>query len=215
MLFYKMFVQCLNWSIENGIELACLPAHTAPALPPLDRAFFKPLKTWYHQQATISIQNHSNTSIKKLSFGKLLAAAWSKEATATNTNKGFQSTQYYFNQILLSYQKTNSCPLYIAKARVRRGKLNKFNDSLCKKRKHEHREQSSLVFQIRRLHSTWFSNRQKINILLSTKQKEREMELSHQFWWELWRRCAKRRLKVKKENRTKIKQYDLKINKIK
>lgn len=83
---------CLEYCSENKIELLCLPPHTTHVLQPLDRAVFKPLKTFYNQSATMYIRNHPSNSITKLNFGKIFNEAWNKTATVGNAVKGFQCT---------------------------------------------------------------------------------------------------------------------------
>ncbi|XP_045450942.1 uncharacterized protein LOC123659815 [Melitaea cinxia] len=74
------------------IELVLLPPHTSHALQPLDLSFFKPLKTYYHQQATAWQHSHPNRGITKVAFGALFQRAWNQAATVGNATKGFEKT---------------------------------------------------------------------------------------------------------------------------
>ncbi|CAG4974306.1 unnamed protein product [Parnassius apollo] len=74
------------------IELVLLPPHTSHALQPLDVSFFKPLKTYYHQQATAWQHSHPNQGITKVAFGALFQRAWNQAATVGNATKGFEKT---------------------------------------------------------------------------------------------------------------------------
>lgn len=74
------------------IELVLLPPHTSHALQPLDVSFFKPLKTYYHQQATAWQHSHPNQGITKVAFGALFQRAWNQAATVGNATKGFENT---------------------------------------------------------------------------------------------------------------------------
>ncbi|CAG5035003.1 unnamed protein product [Parnassius apollo] len=74
------------------IELVLLPPHTSHALQPLDVSFFKPLKTYYHQQATAWQHSHPNQGITKVAFGALFQWAWNQAATVGNATKGFEKT---------------------------------------------------------------------------------------------------------------------------
>ena len=88
-------LKSLDYCRENEIEMISLPPHTTHALQPLDRAVFKPLKSFYHKQATNFIQSSPNSSISKFNFGKLFSEAWRKGATIGNAVKGFECTGIY------------------------------------------------------------------------------------------------------------------------
>lgn len=74
------------------IELVLLPPHTSHALQPLDVSFFKPLKSYYHQQATSWQHAHPNQGITKVAFGGIFKQAWNQAATVGNAVKGFEKT---------------------------------------------------------------------------------------------------------------------------
>lgn len=74
------------------IELVFLPPHTLHALQPLDASLFKPLKSYYHQQATSWQHTHPNQGITKVAFGGLLKQAWNLTATVGNAVKSFEKT---------------------------------------------------------------------------------------------------------------------------
>lgn len=99
-------LKCLDFCRENEIEMLCLPPHTTHALQPLDRTVFKPVKTFYHQEATHFIHNNPSTSLKKFHFGKLFSAAWKKGATCHSAVKGFECTGIFpFNPSSISDEK--------------------------------------------------------------------------------------------------------------
>ena len=75
--------------------MICLPPHATHILQPLDRTVFKPLKSFYHKEATNFMHNHPSSSITKLHFGKIFSSAWSKAATVGVASKGFQCTGIY------------------------------------------------------------------------------------------------------------------------
>ena len=85
-------LQCVEFCKENDIELLCLPPHTTHALQPLDRAVFKPMKTFYHEAANSHIVNQPDATINKFVFGKIFTEAWNKSATPAYATKGFQCT---------------------------------------------------------------------------------------------------------------------------
>lgn len=74
------------------IELLLLPPHTSHALQPLDVSFFKPLKAYYHQQATSWQHAHPNQGITKVAFGGIFKQSWNQAATVGNAVKGFEKT---------------------------------------------------------------------------------------------------------------------------
>lgn len=74
------------------IELVLLPPHTSHALQPLDVSLFKPLKSYYHQQATSWQHAHPNQGITKVAFGGIFKQAWNQAATVGNAIKGFEKT---------------------------------------------------------------------------------------------------------------------------
>ena len=77
------------------IEMVLIPPHTSHALQPLDVSYFKPLKTYYHQQATVWQHSNKNKEISKVVFGGLLKHAWNLAATVGNATKGFEKTGIY------------------------------------------------------------------------------------------------------------------------
>ncbi|XP_020287527.1 uncharacterized protein LOC109856551 [Pseudomyrmex gracilis] len=79
----------------SEIELVLIPPHTSHALQPLDVSFFKPLKTYYHQQATTWQHSNTGKGISKIVFGGLLKQAWNLSATVGNATKGFEKTGIY------------------------------------------------------------------------------------------------------------------------
>lgn len=87
-----MSVNCLEFAAENDISLVCLPSHTTHYLQPLDRSFFKPLKTFFYQACDQWIKTHQGRRITRMQFGTLLNSAWSRAATAGTAINGFSAT---------------------------------------------------------------------------------------------------------------------------
>ena len=85
-------VEVLEFADSNNIILLCLPSHTTQFLQPLDRAFFKSLKSYYYAACNSFIRANPNRSINRLQFGKLLGDAWSKSATVGNATSAFRAT---------------------------------------------------------------------------------------------------------------------------
>lgn len=91
---------------ESDIQLVLLPPHTSHALQPLDVSFFKPLATYYHQQATSWQHSNIGKGITKIVFGGLLKHAWNLSASVGNASEGFEKTGIYpFNPHAISPHK--------------------------------------------------------------------------------------------------------------
>lgn len=74
-------VEMLEFAEENEIILVCLPSHTTYFLQPLDRTFFKSLKSSYYDESNKFIITHPSRKLTRLQFGKILASAWNKSAS--------------------------------------------------------------------------------------------------------------------------------------
>lgn len=85
-------VELLETAEANNVVLLCLPPHTTHYLQPLDRAFFKSLKTFYYQSCREWMQSHPGRKLGRLQFGELLMKSWGKSATAGNAMSGFRAT---------------------------------------------------------------------------------------------------------------------------
>lgn len=85
-------VELLEAAEANHVILLCLPPHTTHYLQPLDRAFFKSLKSFYYQACREWMQSHPGRKLGRLQFGELLTKSWGKSATAGNAMSGFRST---------------------------------------------------------------------------------------------------------------------------
>lgn len=82
----------LEFCVLNDIILLCLPSHTTHYLQPLDRSYFKPLKTYFYQACQNWMLANETRRITRLQFGALLCSAWSLAATITNGVAGFRGT---------------------------------------------------------------------------------------------------------------------------
>lgn len=85
-------VEMLEFAVNNDIIMLCLPSHTTHYLQPLDRTFFKSLKSNYNLACSNFMKNNPSMRITRLQFGQLLGFAWSKSATVENALSGFNST---------------------------------------------------------------------------------------------------------------------------
>lgn len=84
-------IDLLDLATENDVIIICLPSHTTQALQPLDRSFFKPLKTFYNQEANAWILRNKERTITRLQVGSLIGQAWGKAATVGNATSGFKA----------------------------------------------------------------------------------------------------------------------------
>ncbi|XP_063241227.1 uncharacterized protein LOC134541602 [Bacillus rossius redtenbacheri] len=89
-------IQALEFCEKNLISIICLPSHTTHRLQPLDRSFFKPLKTFYNETCNKFVQQHGGErKITKFNFGGIFRIAWSQAATSRIAESGFASTGIY------------------------------------------------------------------------------------------------------------------------
>ena len=72
--------EMLQFAAENNIVWLCLPSHTTHYLQPLERAFFKPLKSNVYLACGSWMISNENRKFNHLQFGKLLCEAWSHAA---------------------------------------------------------------------------------------------------------------------------------------
>lgn len=85
-------ISVLEFTEENDIILLCLPAHTTHFLQPLDRSFFKSLKTYYYSACNSFMKTNPARKLGRLQFGELLGCSWNKAATVQNGVSGFRAT---------------------------------------------------------------------------------------------------------------------------
>ncbi|KAB0790264.1 hypothetical protein PPYR_03907 [Photinus pyralis] len=88
-------VELLDLASSNDVIMLCLPSHTTHWLQPLDRSFFKPLKTYWSQACNTWIHNHPGRKLTRLQFPTLLNTAWGKAATVQNGISGFRTCGIY------------------------------------------------------------------------------------------------------------------------
>lgn len=84
--------EMLETAVQNDVILLCLPSHTTHFLQPLDRAFFKPLKTYFKNACDEFIRANPQKKIERRHFGALLSAAWTHAATSQTGASGFSAT---------------------------------------------------------------------------------------------------------------------------
>ncbi|XP_018359931.1 PREDICTED: uncharacterized protein LOC108759131 isoform X2 [Trachymyrmex cornetzi] len=84
-------INVLDFAAKNDIILLCLPSHTTHYLQPLDRSFFKPLKTYWQRVVTNWIISHPGQRLTRYQFGDLLCNAWNLATTVSNGTSGFKA----------------------------------------------------------------------------------------------------------------------------
>lgn len=84
-------IEMLEYADNNGVILICLPSHTTQFLQPLDRSFFKSLKSNFYSACNTFVRNNANRKLSRLVFGQLLNVAWSNAATNNNAVSGFRA----------------------------------------------------------------------------------------------------------------------------
>lgn len=88
-------IDLLEFAEQNNVTLLCFPSHTTHALQPLDRAFFKPLKTYFAQEAKTWMINNSNKKLTRYHISKLIGKAWGKAASVANGVSAMKATGIY------------------------------------------------------------------------------------------------------------------------
>ena len=79
----------LEVALQNNVHF--LPSHTTHYLQPLDRAFFKPLKTYYRNAAIEFGIANPGKKLERRHFGPLLEKAWSQASTTSTGSAGFRA----------------------------------------------------------------------------------------------------------------------------
>jgi hypothetical protein len=94
----------IEFARENGIEMVSLPPHTSHKLQPLDRSFFKPLKSAFNTACSSWLRSHPGRRITVDQLGELFNTAYLKAATMENAVSGFRCSGIvpFNSDILLS-----------------------------------------------------------------------------------------------------------------
>ncbi|XP_072392507.1 uncharacterized protein [Diabrotica undecimpunctata] len=77
-------LEVLVYTEQEGIILMSIPPHTSHWLQPLDRSFFKSLKSYFYGACNYFITNNPSRKINRLQFEKLLNSAWTKATGVQN-----------------------------------------------------------------------------------------------------------------------------------
>ena len=102
-------IELIEFARENGITVLSLPPHTSHKLQPLDRTFFKPLKTAFNNSCMSWMRRHPARRIVVDVLGELFSEAYIKAATLQNAVSGFRCTGIvpFNSEILPIYQFLN------------------------------------------------------------------------------------------------------------
>ena len=85
-------LELIDYARENGLFLLSLPPHTTHKLQTLDRAVFKPLKSYFNNACQKWIRNHPGSRIQTENLGELLRESYLKSVTLENAVSGFQTS---------------------------------------------------------------------------------------------------------------------------
>ena len=85
----------LKYAERNNISIVCLPPHTTHWTQPLDRCYFKPLKSNYAHECRKFMRDNPGTVITRYNFGKLFSAAYYKTSSMAVAVDSFRSTGIY------------------------------------------------------------------------------------------------------------------------
>ena len=83
-------IEFLNIMSSNNVEVFALPPHTTHALQPLDKSFFKPLKSKWDQLAQKMFRLDPQ-NVSRSNFLKLFNECWMAVTTVSNAQSGFRS----------------------------------------------------------------------------------------------------------------------------
>lgn len=72
---------------DNGVTLLCFSSHTTHAMQPLDRAFFRPFKVYFAQEAKSWMVMNKNKKLTTYDVSKLISKAWCKAASVSTALK--------------------------------------------------------------------------------------------------------------------------------
>ena len=83
-------LRAVNFCRENGIEMISLPAHCTHKLQPLDRTYFKPLKTAYYKNCDSWMAKNPGKRITIHNVASLAGAAYMSVSTPALALNGFE-----------------------------------------------------------------------------------------------------------------------------
>ncbi|XP_070529630.1 tigger transposable element-derived protein 1-like [Cardiocondyla obscurior] len=84
-------LEAINLAREYGIVMLSLPAHTTHKLQPLDRSFFKPLKSYFNKACAAWMRNNPGNLIKQVNISEILGTAYPQAVSMETAIHGFES----------------------------------------------------------------------------------------------------------------------------
>jgi DDE superfamily endonuclease len=85
----------LKFASEHNISIVCLPPHTTHWTQPLDKGFFKPLKSHFGYECRKFMRKNPGRAITRFDFGALFTAAYHQSASHQLAVNSFSSTGIY------------------------------------------------------------------------------------------------------------------------
>ena len=85
----------LKYAEQNQISIICLPPHTTHWTQPLDRCYFKPLKSNYAHECRKFMRDNPGSVITRYNFGQLFSAAYHKTSSMAIAIDSFRATGIY------------------------------------------------------------------------------------------------------------------------
>ncbi|XP_069357516.1 uncharacterized protein [Maniola hyperantus] len=88
-------IRLLEVAKDNDVTLLCFPSHTTHAMQSLDRAFFRPFKVYFAQEAKSWMIMNKNKKLTRYDVSKLIGKAWRKAASVSNGVSALKSCGIY------------------------------------------------------------------------------------------------------------------------
>ena len=96
-------LEAVEFSLSSEIELLTLPSHCTYKMQPLDKTFFKPLKTAYNAAADTWMVAHRGNRISFYEIAEIFAVAYNRTATIEKSVNGFRACGLWpFNDCIFS-----------------------------------------------------------------------------------------------------------------
>ncbi|XP_011860377.1 PREDICTED: tigger transposable element-derived protein 6-like, partial [Vollenhovia emeryi] len=85
-------LEAIQMARDYGIVMLSFPAHTTHRLQPLDRSFFKSLKSCYNEAASSWLRSNPGSVIKQANVAELLGKAYPRSVRMDIALNGFKAT---------------------------------------------------------------------------------------------------------------------------
>lgn len=87
--------ESVSYARKLHIHMLSLPPHSSHKTQPLDRAFFKPLKSYYDAAIDNWMTSHAGQTVTQYEVAGLFKVAFERAATLEKATNGFRSTGIY------------------------------------------------------------------------------------------------------------------------